>query len=640
MENVGLWNTFIRNKQGGVKMSEKKKLMLDYLVDNSGWHSVAELAIYLDISPRTVKNYYKSLSNNSYLRTSKLGYRYQKYINNDDLQNKTTFPNNENERIFLLLNKLLNNTQRLNIYDLAAEFFVSESTLKNVVHAAINYTQKFHITIKTNGDFFSIKGKESDKRHMLSDMLYKESEGNFINQMTLNENFPTINIDQLFVITKNCATSSNVYLNTFDLSNIILHIAIAIQRVADGYDLQENDVSRLKVQNSQFADNLLKSIENSHIHRVFQIDDLKQLGLIIDGSVSRWSSDILNNLPEESLLLIESILAYIKKIYRIDLKNSGYINQFTIHVSRLIQRLQNEQIIHNPIASSIKVQSPTIYECAVLISHKISDYVGVDVPENEIAYIAMHIGNAIAEQIEDKRQSKVIIVAPDYQGDLLAIANRIEHNFSGEVEIINVVTSEEDIGDVDIIIAINKKIQTKVPIVYISPFLTAKDIIAIRDKIQETTELKERLSFNDQLFNFFDAKFFLIDSTMHSKEEVINYITTKFYQGGVTKADYRANLLQRESMSSTAFGKIAIPHSLRMESNETKGFVYINQKGISWDQDKVYLVIALAVRENDSKIFRNIFDKFSDIMTEEKKVTTIVLSKSYNDFLDNLKLME
>ena len=127
---------------------------------------------------------------------------------------------------------------------------------------------------------------------------------------------------------------------------------------------------------------------------------------------------------------------------------------------------------------------------------------------------------------------------------------------------------------------------------------------------------------------------------MHSKEEVINYITTKFYQGGVTKADYRANLLQRESMSSTAFGKIAIPHSLRMESNETKGFVYINQKGISWDQDKVYLVIALAVRENDSKIFRNIFDKFSDIMTEEKKVTTIVLSKGYSDFLDNLKLME
>ncbi len=119
MENVGLWNTFIRNKQGGVKMSEKKKLMLDYLVDNSGWHSVAELAIYLDISPRTVKNYYKSLSNNSYLRTSKLGYRYQKYTNNDDLQNKTTFPNNENERIFLLLNKLLNNTQRLNIYDLS-----------------------------------------------------------------------------------------------------------------------------------------------------------------------------------------------------------------------------------------------------------------------------------------------------------------------------------------------------------------------------------------------------------------------------------------------------------------------------------------------------------------------------------------
>lgn len=46
-------------------------------------------------------------------------------------------------------------------------------------------------------------------------------------------------------------------------------------------------------------------------------------------------------------------------------------------------------------------------------------------------------------------------------------------------------------------------------------------------------------------------------------------------------------------MSSTAFGRIAIPHSLDMSAQKSKGFIIINSHGIKWsDNNEVYLVIA------------------------------------------------
>ncbi|MBO7942099.1 helix-turn-helix domain-containing protein, partial [Streptomyces sp. S9] len=89
-------------------------------------------------------------------------------------------PTTKRERIFYVLNRLLSNDAPVNVYDLAEEIFVSESNLKLDFKAAVKYAKNFDLTLKQRGDYFSISGSEEDKRHMLSDMLYKESDGNFI----------------------------------------------------------------------------------------------------------------------------------------------------------------------------------------------------------------------------------------------------------------------------------------------------------------------------------------------------------------------------------------------------------------------------------------------------------------------------
>ncbi len=84
-------------------------------------------------------------------------------------------------------------------------------------------------------------------------------------------------------------------------------------------------------------------------------------------------------------------------------------------------------------------------------------------------------------------------------------------------------------------------------------------------------------------------------------------------------------------MSSTAFGRIAIPHSLDMSAQKSKGFIVVNPHGIKWSGgNEVYLVIALAIDPNNKQLFREVFDELSDI--------ELIKCKNYSEFI--IKLVE
>lgn len=47
-------------------------------------------------------------------------------------------------------------------------------------------------------------------------------------------------------------------------------------------------------------------------------------------------------------------------------------------------------------------------------------------------------------------------------------------------------------------------------------------------------------------------------------------VSDSFQKQGIVNSDFEKRLYQREKMSSTAFGRIAIPHSLDMASNKVE----------------------------------------------------------------------
>ena len=162
-------------------------------------------------------------------------------------------------------------------------------------------------------------------------MLYKESDGNFVSKSIIQSNFPTIDLDELYTITQVCAKEHHIYLNTFDLNNIVLHVVIAIQRIRDGYQTQPQ-LDDFYWKSSRFAKDLLKEVENSQTNLLFSKDDLESLGLVIDGSFLDGRLVMKDSISQKVLtLLIRGHSAYVK-IFANWFDGTWFYNQFAIHV--------------------------------------------------------------------------------------------------------------------------------------------------------------------------------------------------------------------------------------------------------------------------------------------------------------------
>lgn len=122
--------------------------------------------------------------------------------------------------------------------------------------------------------------------------------------------------------------------------------------------------------------------------------------------------------------------------------------------------------------------------------------------------------------------------------------------------------------------------------------------------MQEKRNLKK---FTANLDLFISDKHFKkdISKLASNKYDLIKVLANELIEESIASFDYCNDVLKREKSSSTAFGKIAIPHSIEMNASETKIIVGIDNKGFIWDENsKVNIVLLIAINKDDINIFR------------------------------------
>lgn len=608
-------------------MSDKREELLHYLTTNPGWHTAKELAVAIDRSPRSVKSYLKELQDQYPIESGNKGY----YLAGGAISEEE--PENINS---LVINKLLSTPNGIDLYDLADEFYLSESAVLNILHQARNQLADYNLSAERNGDLLSIKGKESDRRHYISAMIYQEISGSFLNKSIIKDNFINIDVELLDQIVTETAEADSIYLNTFDKNNILLHLAIALERQNEGL-VSENAV-KVDCKTDSFAPEVVDQVEEK-LDVKFTPADRQDLIAIINGSISRFPDENARLDNPETQEMLKVIVDYLRKVYNFDLGTLKFYSQFGIHLDRLITRLKQGKTIHNPLASSIKKSSPTIYECAVLIGHLISDRYQVEVPDNELAFIAMHIGNALSEQIAAENMVKAVVLTPNYQNQATTIVSQLNKHFSDILLVVGVSSDPEDISQMsaDLVICVGETIEWQGEVVEISPFVNFNDINVIQQACARIRHRKLQAGITSELETFFKPEFFYYGRDLANRDAALEKIASCFTQAGVTDVSYLTKLKQREELSSTAFGKVAIPHSFNMVALKSRGYILVNPAGIEWDQNsKVYVVIGLAIDPQNTSLFREVFDKISEVMVDEENISQLIQCKTYDQFIEQL----
>lgn len=625
-------------------MKKKHIELIKYLMNHNGDVTSTTLGIELQTTSRTIKNYVNEinlLSGEAIIISSKTGYRVNRLACEKLFsRNEEKIPQNGEERVYYILKKLLiEHTSHLNIYDLCDELFVSYSTLKTDIYKMNKTFRQFHVEFSSENEEIRIIGEEKNKRKLISHVIQEETNSSFMNTDIIKNSFGSVDVDLIAEIIIKTFKKYNYYINDFSFVNLILHFSIVIDRVRDGKFIQ-NQKKEFIIESTiekALVDELSLLLETAFLIH-FDANEQFEIYML-------FKSNANYSLPSNEVnfrkLVGNEIVDFTKKIiksvsddYYIDLNSDSFLTPFALHLKNLLLRLQNNTFIKNPMVESIKNSCPTIYDIAIYISLLIMNHYRVTINEDEVTFLALHIGAEIERQKSNDSKIQVILLCPEYMNLAAHTYNQLLIEFGNKINIIKMVKHEQDLSEYsfDLLMTTIKLEFSHVESILIPPFLTNNDKRQIYELIEKINENKKNQILIKNFHYFFTESLFIANPHEDLRDSIIEKLSTKMVKKGYVHDDFMDKVFIRERAASTAFVNIAIPHSVEMDAIKTCVSVAISKKGIKWDSHIVYVVLCVAINAADKRTFHELYESLVVLFSNESVMNMAKLCNTFQDF--------
>lgn len=628
-------------------MKEKQQEIIRILKKTQVPISSAQLALQLQLSIRSVKSYIKELNQQipGLIQASQKGYRInEQIVIPNTIASRSDIPQTQQERIRYSIKAILNsegNKERLHLYDLADEIFISPSTMKRDLVLAQALCEKYKTTLCIQEDFLSICGKEQDKRNLMVYLYTQEFEQCHLDLDRMKQLFPQYDAYRIKAIIIEKCQKHHYVINGYAMNNIVLDTLISFDRISHAFVFDTiKAMPSLPYHERELAKEITQEFEQLY-HITYQEEDLIAFTTLLFSHLLRVDyqemtlQDLKTIVGEDTYLLAEEIIKETKE-YFLKNRSEDFFKRFTLHLSNLLLRAKHNQINHNVLTETIKNSCPLLFDCAVHISTIIYEKTGYTINDDEIAYIALHIGSLLGEE-ENQKLNCALFMHPYYDFSL-QLQKKLQERFASRIAFTFLYeTSDFHKEAYDMILSTYPlPWQAENDYLLITSLLTEKDCNQIEAKLEEIEKHKLKLILINQLLAVTSANFFYRNPDVHTKEELIHLMVEQLYQHHYVGQDYETEVLYREQISSTSFNRIAVPHSLKMSAYATMISIALFDKPIAWGNKQVSIVFLFAINERDMDLFHHIFDHLITLLVEEQHVYQVLQSETYEAFVDKL----
>ncbi|MCF0116092.1 MAG: PRD domain-containing protein, partial [Erysipelotrichaceae bacterium] len=268
-----------------------------------------------------------------------------------------------------LMSLLINNTEPLKSAELAFTLGVSEKTI-------LKHLNSLKKTLRTYGASIEIKQGSGSYITIHDQKLFDE----FLKNMSHNLNLDNPNIRKAYILLRLLCSSN--YIDPYEFADE-LYISPSLLRqtikglvpTLDKYNLQidhhHNKGYKIAGEENDIRQCLSKECSNlNDFNEVMNAGDFKQT----------------------KLELIQKIVTESLDHYHVAISKNG-ISSLTLHILIAINRMETENLIeidHSKLISTKIMTSPE-YFVASRIGKSIHQQLGIDMPENELAYLTIHI---------------------------------------------------------------------------------------------------------------------------------------------------------------------------------------------------------------------------------------------------------
>ena len=429
------------------------------------------------------------------------------------------------QRQTILAGQLLQSTEPIKLFALANMLRVTDGTVSHDLDKLESWFQERHLLlVRRPGLGAYVKGSEQDIRRALVELIYANldeeqllclvhdrlqgdsGKGSAANQHLLNLVDEHI-VHELEKMVHEMESGLPHHLSDTAFIGLVVHLSLAVQRMRKQEDIHI-DASTLAALRSrreyQAATELAERMALQFDIEVPE-DEIGYIAMHLLGarSLYRKDDDRMSSVAD-NFQLVRMARSIMKRAEQESgsklLGNKELLLGLVNHLGPSISRLRMHMDIRNPLLEEMRTKYPQYMELARKSVRELEEELGERLPDAEIAYIAMHLGAALAEHRSLMPQRlRVIVACQTGMGTSRMLASGLKQSYD-ELEIVDLVSALQiDAGyarnhDADFVISTVPIPWSPLPVVVSTPLLDDADKRRIDDEIlrQQERAVRER----------------------------------------------------------------------------------------------------------------------------------------------------
>ena len=627
--------------------NESHIAFLRYLLQQGTPVTAKNISAKLGVSVRTVKNYAAAINDAAPSRvvfSSASGYHVERSraVALMGGESGEEIPQTYRDRAVTILRRLtVENCDSLDLYELCSELCVSYSTLKNDISKMNREYGASGIRLDVENGELMLVGNEPDKRKLISKIIFTESSGSIITPSILKRSFPDSQVDAVARMVRHVFSESGYYLNDFSYMNLVLHVLILVARIrsgesADALDSNAPDNKKGDLACAALCDALEREFSiklNDNERRNVRSLVSANAYFIATGNFA----ELRQTVGDRAVNLTLEIVAAVRDSYAIDLASEDFLVAFTMHLKSMMQRADRGTVAPCPMLETIKRECPLTFDIAAYIAIKLQPYTRSQFSDDEIAYIALHVGAEVERQKLSSDKVTCALVCPKYRGMAENLYNKLLIQFGNRITIARAASFEDEV-DCDGIDLILSTVHLNHPhachSIVINPLSWQQSQTLISSKLDQIVlERKTRL-LRDSFDRYFREDHFFVDlsPTLLERDALLDELCNALESSSCTTPEFRYGVKRREEMSSTAFGNIAIPHSVQADAIESCIVIAVSLRGITWGNDRVTAVLLVAMSGIEMDAFRSVHEALTLLFSDSEFMQRLYSVHTFDEF--------
>lgn len=629
-------------------LTKRQNMIMTIMNNQKDWIVGKDLAKLLNVSDRTIRNDIAAI-NEFYADTMiesniRKGYRIQgEKVKRFIEETKKEIPETGEERRWLILKTLVEHNQ-VNIYQLADQMCISEFSLENDMNKIRKLLDNYQgLKVIRQSNMLQLSGGEREKRHLYEELISYKISGNLWNLNKVAENFMRFDLLKVKELLKDIFEEFHYQMNEVRIPTLLIHVGVILERNFACHFLKEDEEQQGKYGREEYeisrhffekigARLSLQVREAEICDFAIYLEHGKRKGYCEEEQLQGLASD-----------LVQHIIVEIREHFDIDFsEDCEFRLGLEVHTVSLLKRHYANVEIDHTCLEEVKRKYPLIFEMGVWVCKIMEEHLNIIISENEISFIALHLGSAY-ERANLRRKYRCLLICPHNQTVKDLCIQKIVNRFQDRMEIVGCMSYFEESlireKNLDLILTTQPVAHAlDIETTEISMFFAHTDEAAVFQTLNRLDQIRYRNNFQFFILNLIREEFFTANMAVEEPEKIISDMCDKLYARGYVKENFKEGVLKRERLSPTSFFHgFAMPHNMsHQETIHSAISTAILKQPVQWGSYEVRFVLLLAITEENRNFLKIFFDWLDDIVSNPEKFARLLEVQDYQSFVNTL----